>query len=310
MLVGKTMTIEIRPVSGYADLERWVAVRNEVAPDDPDDPTMMALVRASELGHVNLLAYEDGEAVGTGMLAADPNSLESTHPYVEVMVPSRHRGQGVGTALLNELSERVRRLGKEGIHVEARENDAYSVDYLRRRGFVEQDRADHLVLELEGADPVEPTAPGGVSIHWLADRHDLVRGAYEVAAETYPELGGPISKQAGSQQKWQVYELGDPRIALELAAVAVAGDDDVVGFGTLLRIGGGNVGVHRITVVLPHWRGRGVGSALTGSQIAAARRASYERLEAWVWTDLQKRLYQSLGYERRGAAIDFFGPLQ
>jgi predicted N-acetyltransferase YhbS len=61
--------------------------------------------------------------------------------------------------------------------------------------------------------------------------------------------------------------------------------------------------------VLPQWRERGVGSALTRSQIAATKRAGYERLEAWVWTDLQKRLYGALGYERRGAAIDFFGPL-
>jgi GNAT superfamily N-acetyltransferase len=302
------VTIEIRTVSGYDDLERWAATRNEVAPDDPDDPAMMALVRASELEHVNLLAYEGGEVVGTGMLAADPNSLESSHPYVEVMVPDRYRGHGVGTALLTNLSERVRRLGKEGMHVEAREQDAYSVEYLKRRGFVEQDRADQLVLELDGWESSERASPDGVSVVWLADRPELVQAMFAVAAETYPELGGPISKQAGALHEWQVYELSDPRVALELAAVAVAGDG-VVGFGTLLSIGDGKVGVHRITVVLPAWRGRGVGSALTESQIAAAKRASYERLEAWVWTDLQKRLYRSLGYERRGASIDFFGPL-
>jgi ribosomal protein S18 acetylase RimI-like enzyme len=83
-----------------------------------------------------------------------------------------------------------------------------------------------------------------------------------------------------------------------------------VGFGALRRIGDGKVGTHRITVVQPAWRRRGVGSAMTRMQIAAAKQASFERLEAWPWTDLQKRLYASLGYERVGAAIDFFGPLQ
>lgn len=302
------MTFEIRPASGFDDLERWVATRNEVAPDDPDDPAMMALVRATELEHVNLLAVEDGEVVGTGMLAADPNSLESSHPYAEVMVPTRHRGRGVGSALLTELSERARRLGKEGLHVEAREEDAYSTEYLRRRGFVEGDRADHLVLELGDSEWDDPLPPDGVSIYSLADRHDLVAGAYRVAAETYPELGGPISKQAGSLHEWQLYELGDPRIALELTAVAVAGGE-AIGFGALLGIDAGKVGVHRITVVLPQWRARGVGASLTRRQIAAAKRVGYERLEAWVWTDLQKRLYHAVGYERRGAAIDFFGPL-
>jgi GNAT superfamily N-acetyltransferase len=307
MLTG--VPIEIRTVSGYGDLERWVATRNEVAPDDPDDPAMMALVRASELDHVNLLAYDDGEVVGTGMLAADPNSLESSHPYVEVMVPDRHRGQGVGSALLRELSERVRRLGKDGLHVEARDHDSYSVEYLRRRGFVEQDRADQLVLDLHRWEPRPAGSPDGVSVFWLADRPGLVQAMYEVAAETYPELGGPIAKQAGSLLEWQVYELGDPRIALDLTSIALAGDE-VVGFGTLLRISAGEVGVHRITVVAPAWRRRGVGAALTLSQIAAARQASFARLDAWVWTEPQRRLFESLGYERRGASIDFFGPLQ
>jgi len=304
------VTIEIRTASGFADLERWVATRNEVAPDDPEDPTMIALLRASLLEHVNLLAVQDGEVVGSAMLAGDPNSLESDHAYVEVMVPERHRGRGIGSALLTELSELVRRLGKQGLHVDAREDDAYSIAFLERRGFVEQEYpADHVVLELARVDAAAAPPPDGVSIHWLADRPDLVGSAFEVASQTYPELGGPISKQAETLQEWQLYELADPQIALELTPIAVAGDQ-AVGFGAMRRIDDGKVGVHRITVVRPPWRGRGVGSALTRMQIAAAREASFERLEAWPWTDLQKRLYASLGYERVGASIDFFGPLQ
>ena len=304
------MTIEIRPAEGFEDLKRWVATRNEVVPDDPDDATMIALLRASVPEHVNLLALEDGDVVGTGMLAGDPNSLESEHAYVEVIVPERHRRRGVGTALLSELSERVRRLGKEGLHVDAREDDAYSIDFLKRRGFVQQGYpAHHVVLDLAGVEPAAATPPGGVSIHWLADRPELMASAFQVAAETYPEFGGPISKQAGTLHEWQLYELADPQIALELTAIAVTGDEPV-GFGALRVIDGGKIGVHRITVVRPTWRGRGVGSALTRMQVAAAKQASFERLEAWPWTDLQKRLYASLGYERVGASIDFFGPLQ
>jgi GNAT superfamily N-acetyltransferase len=304
------MTIEIRPASGFEDLERWVATRNEVAPDDPDDPTMIALLRASLLEHVNLIALDGGEVVGAGMLAGDPNSLESDHAYVEVMVPQRHRGRGIGSALLSELSERVRRLGKQGLHVDAREEDSYSIGFLKRRGFVEQEYpADHVVLELARADSTEAPPPDGVSIHWLADRPDLMPSAFRVAAETYPELGGPISKQAGTLQEWQLYELADPQIALELTPIAVA-VGEAVGFGALRRIEGGKVGVHRITVVQPTWRRRGVGSAMTRRQIAAAKQASFQRLEAWPWTDLQKRLYSSLGYERVGGMVDFFGPLQ
>jgi ribosomal protein S18 acetylase RimI-like enzyme len=243
------------------------------------------------------------------MLAGDPNSLESDHAYVEVMVPERHRGRGIGSALLTELSELVRRLGKQGLHVDAREDDAYSIAFLERRGFVEQEYpADHVVLEVARVDAAAAPPPDGVSIHWLADRPELMGSAFEVASQTYPELGGPISKQAETLQEWQLYELADPQIALELTPIAVAGDQ-AVGFGVMRRIDDGKVGVHRITVVRPAWRRRGVGSALTRMQIAAAKEASFERLEAWPWTDLQKRLYASLGYERVGASIDFFGPL-
>jgi GNAT superfamily N-acetyltransferase len=304
------VTVEIRPASGFEDLERWAATRNEVVPDDPDDPKMIALLRASLLEHVTLLALEDDEVVGTGMLAGDPNSLETDHAYVEVIVPERHRGRGVGSALLTELSEHVRRLGKAGLHVDAREDDEYSIGFLKRRGFVEQEYpADHVVLELDHLEPPEALPPDGLSLHWLADRPDLLTSAFQVAAETYPELGGPISKQAATLHEWQLYEVADPQIALELTCIAIAGDE-AVGFGALRRIDGGKVGVHRITVVRPAWRRRGVGSAMTRMQIAAAKQASFERLEAWPWTDLQKRLYASLDYVRVGASIDFFGPLQ
>ena len=303
------MTVEIRPASGYADVERWVATRNEVVPDDPGHPGMLALIRAGELEHVNLLAWQDGEVVGIAMLTTDRIALASDHPYLEVMVPERHRGRGVGTALLAELSERVRRLGKHGVHVDAREEDTYSLGYLERRGFVEQYRNDRLVLELTHVDPVDHAPPEGVSIHWLGERPDLVPAAYGVAAATYPELAGPVSRLAGTLHEWQLYELGDPRVAFDMTPLAIAGDE-VVGFGILLSVENGTFGMHRITVVLPDWRRRGVGSALTRAQIAAAKRASLERLEARAWTDLQRSFYASLGYTARAASIDFFGPLQ
>jgi len=304
------MMFEIRPASGFEELERWVATRNEVAPDDPEDVTQMALVRAGELEHVNLLALDDGEVVGTAMLAGDPGSLESDHPYAEIMVSERHRGRGIGSALLAEVSQRVRRRGKHGLHVDAREHDAYSIAFLERRGFVQQrPQADHVVLELESIEPPAPRPPAGVLLHWLADRPDLLASAFEVAAETYPELGGPIAKQAETLEQWQLYELVDPRVALELTPIAVAGDQ-AIGFGAFRRNDEGKVGLHRITVVSPARRRQGVGAALTRTQIVAAKEAGFVRLEAWPWTELQKRLFASLGYRKIGGSIDFFGPLQ
>ena len=192
------MTVEIRPVSGYGELERWVAARNEVLTDDPDSAEMMALVRASELEHVDLLAYEDGEILGTGLLGGDPESVESSHPYVEVTVPERHRGRGVGAALLAELSERARRLGKEGLVTESRAHDAYSIAFLERRGFVELGRSAKYVLELSTYEEPEASQAEGVDVVMLADRPDLLPGMYEVA-ESHVPRGGRVPGKAGRE---------------------------------------------------------------------------------------------------------------
>jgi GNAT superfamily N-acetyltransferase len=310
MLDGRTMAIEIKPVSGYAELERWVAARNRVYPDDADSPEMMALVRASELEHVDLLAYQDGEVVGTGMLAGDANSLDSTHPYVEVTVGDEQRGHGVGSALLADLSERARRLGKEGIRCEARADDLYSVAFLERRGFVETGRTAKYVLELARYDDSEPAPPEGIELALLSDRPDLLRRMYEVAKATYPEIGGYQAQQARSFQEWQLYQLGSPRLALDMTPLALA-DGDVVGFATLIRGLDGRSVEHRMAVVLPQWRRQGVATALLRAQVTAAKREGFETVIAWDRGDHVGSVYGTrIGFERRAETIGFRGPLQ
>ena len=255
------MTVEIRTVSGYAELERWVEARNEVLPDDPDSVQMMALVRASELEHVDLLAYDNGEVVGTGMLAGDPSSLESSHPYVEVTVRKGRRGRGVGAALLQNLSDRVRRLGKEGLECESRAHDDYSIAFLERRGFTATGSAAKYELELDAFDAAERLPPPGVELAMVADRPDLMPGMYRVAEVTFPEMGGYQASQARSLHEWQLYHLGSAGIALDMSPVALAGDE-VIGFATLIRRPDGLTAEHRIAAVLPEWAAK-VGIATT-----------------------------------------------
>jgi mycothiol synthase len=304
------MAIEIRPVSGYAELERWVAARNQVFPDDPDSAEMMALVRASELEHVDLLAYEHDEVVGTGMLAGDPTSLDSTHPYVEVTVGARHRGRGVGSALLRDLSERARRLGKKGVECEARAHDDYSVAFLERRGFVELGRAAKYVLDLARYDDSEPVSLDGIELALLSDRPDLLHGMYDVAKATFPEVGGYQAQQARSFHEWQLYQLGSPRTALDMTQIALA-DGEVVGFATLTRGLDGRSVEHRMAVVLPEWRRRGIATALLRAQVAAAKREGFETVIAWERSEHLGSVYGTrIGFEQRGETIAFRGPLQ
>ena len=304
------VAIEIRAVSGYADLERWVAARNEVFPDDPDSAEMMALIRASETEHVDLLAWADDRVVGTGMLAGDPASAGSSHPYVEVTVGPSHRGQGVGSRLLGELSARARRLGKEGINCEARAHDDYSIAFLERRGFVETGRAAKYVLDLARYDDAEPVTLDGIELVLLSDRPDLLQGMYEVAQATFPEIGGYQARQARSFHEWQLYQLGSPRTAFDMTPIAIAAGE-TVGFATLLRGLDGRSVEHRMAVVLPHWRRRGLATALLRVQAAAAKREGFETMIAWGRSDHRGSVYATrIGFEPQAETIAFRGPLQ
>jgi GNAT superfamily N-acetyltransferase len=300
------VAIEIKAVSGGEQLERWVAVHNEIRPDDPEDASMKALIRAEEREHVDLLAYVDGEPVGPAMLSGDAESEASGRPWVEVDVLPAYRGRGVGGALLAAASKHARGRGQIGFSCETRADDAYSRSFLDRRGFVENRRWNQFVLELDGDEGTGPA--DGVELASIADRPALLAEMYQVAATTFPELGGHFARHAESFVKWQVYELGSAATPLDLAPLALA-DATVVGFATMRTLFDATVGELRMVTVLPEWRGRGIASALLAAQAAGARRAGIRRLTAWVPDDGPAALYRKLGFEQAASFIVLQGPL-
>jgi GNAT superfamily N-acetyltransferase len=144
--------------------------------------------------------------------------------------------------------------------------------------------------------------PEGVELTWLSERPDLLEALFGVARKAGRD-------QTESFSAWQVYELGDPRIRLDVTAIAVAGDE-VVGYTTMVEFADERTAAHRVLTILPAWEARGVGAALTRAQIAAAKGAGLATLFAWARPWQHQELYESLGYEPGIASIDFQGPLQ
>jgi GNAT superfamily N-acetyltransferase len=295
--------IEIRDVSGIDELERWIAVHNAVRPDDPANLEQKVLIRAEELEHVDLLAYVDGEPAGVAKLSGDSESVRSGCPWIDVCVLPERRRRGIGSALLEAISAQARRQGNVALAGEARAEDVESIGFLERRGFVESGRFERLELDLGPNGAADGAAPPGVELTWLADRPALLTGMYEVAAATYPELGGYIGRQAETLVQWQVYELGSGAALLALTPLALAGGR-VVGFATIKGVDELTAEL-RMVCVLPEWRGRGVAGALLEAQLAAARRAGLRRAVTWVRGGQPVGLYRRLRMRPGAAAIEF-----
>jgi GNAT superfamily N-acetyltransferase len=133
---------------------------------------------------------------------------------------------------------------------------------------------------------------------------------YDVAKATYPEIGGYQAQQARSVHEWQLYQLGSPRTALDMTPIALA-DGEVVGFATLTRGLDGRSVEHRMAVVLPQWRRRGIATALLRAQVAAAKREGFETVIAWERSEHRGSVYGTrIGFAPRGETIAFRGPLQ
>jgi GNAT superfamily N-acetyltransferase len=302
------VAIEVKSVSGYDDLATWVEIRNEAAPDDPETVEMMALVRARELHRIDLLAFLDGEPAGAAFLAGDPASVAASHPYVDIRVREDLRGRGVGTALVTALADGARDQGKQGFECSVLASDAHSLGYVERRGYQEIRRVDKWTLELT-RDLPKHEAPADVQIGWLAERPDLMNAMYDVAAEAYPEFGGWIARQADTLQDWIVYELGNPALPVELTSIAVAGDNEVAGFSTFIRLPDGRTASHRMVAVAQAWRRRGIARALVSAQLHGAKAAGYEQMVAWRRGETPDRAFTRLGFERGYSWIVFVGPL-
>lgn len=299
------MALEIREVSGYEELERWVATRNDAWPD-VTTVEMTALLRATELDHVDLLALEDGQPVGTAFLSGDPRSVESGRPYVEVTVPEPYRGRGIGAGLLQALSEHASRLGHVGLRCAARGDDSYSVGFLERRGFTVTRGTHQLVLELESTPRAGAVAAD--EVWWLADRLDALPAMYAVACEAAEARADFAAGFVRSEEEWNLYELGSPHVRFDLTALGVA-DGRVRAYSIAQDVPDDESVYHRAVAISPDWEERGLGEAMIAAQIERAREAEVQTLVALPWVERLEHLFKGLGYEARTRWLEFEGPL-
>jgi mycothiol synthase len=282
------MELTIVPARTDADLEAMIEVCRLVRPE--------SFPAAETLRH-NLEAKENLEYL-IARLGDEPVSCAYVEPRGALaagdvaVVPAR-RGQGVGSAVLAEVSRVARELGKDTIQGEVKQSDAESRAYLERRGFAAVGAEKAVVLELDGLEPPEVDPPQGVRIVSRAEEPDRLEEMYAVAVQADEDIPG--STGASEFADWRSHEIDKPTNPPELCFIALAGDE-VVGYASLQ--------VHRhqtfhgLTATRRDWRRRGVASALKRAEIAAAKTAGIQRLltESEERNEPMRRLNEKLGY--------------
>ncbi len=282
------MELRIEPVRSDADLEAMVDVCRLVRPE--------SFPAAENLRH-NLEAKKHLEYL-VARLGDEPVSCAFVEPRGSLaagdvaVVPAR-RGQGVGSAVLAEVSRLARELGKDTIQGEVKQSDAESRAYLERRGFAAVGAEQAVVLELDELEPPEIDPPPGVRIVSRAEEPDRLEEMYAVAVQADEDIPG--STGGSTFEHWRAHEIDRPITPPELCFIALAGDE-VVGYASLQ--------VHRhqtfhgLTATRRDWRRRGVASALKRAEIAAAKEAGLRRLltESEERNEPMRSLNEKLGY--------------
>ena len=256
-------------------------------------------------GELRFVAELDGGLVGAARVRPLIHAPNGETALVWLGVRPESRRRGVGSALEDRAAVHARSLGKTRLASPVRDDDAASLGYFARRGYVEVDRVREVVLALEGRDPEPVETPEGYEIVPLRDEHE--RGMWEVARESDADIPSDVPFEELPFDAWRAVNLR-PGLLRQASFVALRGGR-VVGFALLEAHGEGGAN-HAMTGVARAARGVGLATALKRAQIAAAPAAGLRFLH--TQNDLanaaMRRVNEKLGYVRRCDWVHLVGP--
>jgi mycothiol synthase len=300
--------VDLNVATSDADLKRLIAVRTAV--DPILEPTVEELRFWQERlqAPLHVLATLDGDAAGYGIAGVFPEEEGERYVFADVGVRPDRRRRGVGSALLEALSDHARALDKEALQFEVGEDERDALHFFEKRGYVEVERQKALELDVDSIEIQAPEVPDGVQIASWEERPDIVPQLYELYREASADIPGLDSETTSSFEEWRLWELERPTRRHDLSFVAFTADE-VVGYATLNVFPSG--GFHGLTAVARGWRRRGVGRALKQHQIAAAKRAGIGRLftESEERNEPMRRLNEQLGFRPIPGMVVLRGPL-
>jgi GNAT superfamily N-acetyltransferase len=264
--------LTLRRVKSEEDADVFLALRRAIDPEHM--PTRAQYLEHSKApGRVDLIGELDGGPVAAAFVERHGENVDGPVAWVSVRVLTEHRRRGVGTALFGELSAIARADGKSELVCSARHDDADSLDYLGKRGFVEALRLRESVLPLDRAS-TRFVPPAGIEL--VPFGPELDEAVYDVAVDVARDVPtAQESYEIGSFERWHADQL--PRGTLRDCSFVAVADGAPVGYAILVA-GQEGEGLHCMTGVRRHWRRRGIALALKQAQIDAAKAAGLHRL--------------------------------
>jgi GNAT superfamily N-acetyltransferase len=257
-----------------------------------------------------LLASDHGRDVGVAIGIGGWHSPPGVARSSVAVVPDARAG-GIGSELLGAVSEWARELGQLEMMGDIKEDDAESLAWAARRGFVEVGRNSLLVLDLTAGAPPAVEPPAGIEIVSWAERPDATWGMYEVACDAYPDVPGDDEAEMASYEEWLSMDMQGAGDRPEATFAALAGDEVVAYAKLSLSRARPAVAMHDMTGVRRGWRGRGIARALKAAEIAWAQANGYERLETQneERNEPIRRLNERFGYVVEPGSVTVRGPI-
>jgi mycothiol synthase len=286
----------IRPVETDSDLERWVAIRNAVV---PNEPTTVEATRASADPERLLLLAGDA---GCGIAE---RSGFGGRAFIAVRVLPEQRRRGIGTALYLALAKHGRSLGLEGVNAFVYADEPHSIAFAERLGLTEVDYQLEQIRSV-GDEPA-PAPVDGIEIESLdGRREELLEAVWPIALQGYADLPVP-GEVTYKLETWLREEATRP----DGSFVAWENGEPIGYAGLMEHANGTATAENGLTVVRRDHRQRGIGRLLKQSQLHWASRAGV--LEIVTWTqkgnEAMQTLNRSIGYVDKSKVITFQGPL-
>ena len=288
--------VDIRECASEAEEQVSLDLHNAVWPQAAVTMAEVRSFKARTRDSADFLAVLGGVPVGSATVAILPQRPDVA--FVRSTVLAENRRLGAGSALFEAVSSWAGDRSLELLWAPVGEDDAEGLAFARRRGFVEVERNQRMVLDLSSVEEPQVVPPAGIEITNWAGRPELTRGIYAVAAEAYADVPGAEDDEMESFEDWLAHDMNGSGDVPEATFVALAGGE-VVGYAKFsLTLARPAVAVHDMTGVKRAWRGRGIARALKCAQISWAIRSGFQRLETSneVRNAPIRRLNEQLGY--------------